>query len=228
MRCRPATALDLAAIDVTRSDGSPSTATQILADTWTDSVVVVHDGELVVESYAGHARADRTHLLMSVTKSVVGCVAGVLVGRGLIDPNDLVTQHVPELEGSGYAGATVRDLLDMRSGIAFREAYGDPDAELAELERWIAEPAVVGEPTRGLYAFLATLPADRPHGQTFNYRSCETDALGWVLERAAGMRMADLISHDAVAADRGRVRRRAADRRAGDGHPRRRPVCDRA
>jgi CubicO group peptidase (beta-lactamase class C family) len=118
----------------------------------------------------------------------------VLVGRGLLDPNDPVSQHVPELDVSGYTGATVRDLLDMRSGIAFREAYGDPDAELAELERWISAPPDPGEPTRGLYAYLTTLLADRPHGQTFEYRSCETDALGWVLERATGTRMADLIA----------------------------------
>ena len=57
------------------------------------------------------------HLLMSVTKSVVGCIAGILVEQGLLDPDKLASSYVPEIVGSGYDGATVRHLLDMRTGV---------------------------------------------------------------------------------------------------------------
>ena len=72
---------------------------------------------------------------MSVTKSVVGCVAGILAGRGVLDPEAPVTTYVPEVEGSGYDGATVRHLLDMRTGVAFSETYLEPDAEVRVMER---------------------------------------------------------------------------------------------
>ena len=72
---------------------------------------------------------------MSVSKSILGCAAGVLAGRGLLDLQAPVTTYVPEVSGSGYAGATIRDLLDMRTGVAFRETYTALDAEVRVMER---------------------------------------------------------------------------------------------
>jgi CubicO group peptidase (beta-lactamase class C family) len=88
----------------------------VLAETWTDAVVIVHDGQIVLESYDNGMAADTPHLMMSVTKSVVGCVAGILVEHGQLDPELPVEAYVPEVAGSGYGGARVRDVLDMRTG----------------------------------------------------------------------------------------------------------------
>ena len=74
---------------------------------------------------------------MSVTKSVVGCIAGVLVEQGLLDPDKPASTYVPEIVGSGYDGATVRHLLNMRTGVAFREEYTNPDAEVRVMERYM-------------------------------------------------------------------------------------------
>ena len=63
-----------------------------------------------------HMTATTPHLLMSVSKSIVGCVAGSLVEDGLLSPDRPASSYVPEIAGSGYAGATVRHLLDMRTG----------------------------------------------------------------------------------------------------------------
>jgi len=168
---------------------------EVLDETFTDAWVVLQDGHLVEQWYGPQGAADRTHALMSITKSVVGCVAGVLVDRGELDPEALVTSYLPELLASGFAGATVRHLLDMRSGVAFREEYTNPEAEVRQLDRWIGwRPQADGDQPLGLYRFLATLRADRPHGGRFLYRSAEADVLGWVCERAGGGRMADLIS----------------------------------
>ena len=81
---------------------------------------------------------------MSVSKSVVGCVAGALVDRNLLDTDQPVTEYVPELAASGYADATVRHVLDMRSGVRFREDYLDPDAEVTVLARWIGPAPLPG------------------------------------------------------------------------------------
>ena len=185
---------DLLGIGLTRIDGSAGTVGAVFEDTFTDAYVVLKDGELVSEWYGPEGAPDRPHALMSVSKSVVGCVAAVLIERGQLDADHEITDYVPELAASGYAGATVRHVLDMRSGVRFLEDYASPQAEVRVLADWIGpRPGPDGE-ARGLYPFLATLQAEAPHGRRFLYRSAETDVLGWVCERAAGAPMAELIS----------------------------------
>lgn len=189
------TPLDPAAVIVGRTDERVSTLAEVLEETWTDAVVIVHDGRIVLERYDNGMAPDTAHLLMSVTKSVVGAVTGILVSRGQLDPSQPIDLYVPEVTGSGYGGATTRDLLDMRTGVLFREEYTNPQSEIREMERHIGwrpglSPGYIG----GMYAFLASMSAVGPHGGSFVYRSADTDMLGWVCERAAGVRMADLIS----------------------------------
>jgi CubicO group peptidase (beta-lactamase class C family) len=179
---------------VAKLDGSMATVEEVLAGTYTDAFVVLHAGELVAERYFAGMTADTPHLLMSVSKSVLGCVAGVLADRGLLDPAAPVTAYVPEVGRSGYAGATIRDLLDMRTGVAFRETYTALDAEVRVMERSMGwRPAQPGDP-RGAYPYLATLGPAGPHGGEFSYRSADSDMLGWACERASGARIADLVS----------------------------------
>jgi CubicO group peptidase (beta-lactamase class C family) len=189
---------DLLSVPVTRMDRTPgassaSTVGDVLGDTYTDAYLVLQDGALVTEWYGPLGAPDRPHALMSVTKSVVGCVAAVLIDRGLLDPDAEITSYVPELGGSGYAGALVRHVYDMRSGVRFGEEYANPDSDIRHLDEWVGWYPGQGEP-RGLHRFLATLQAEAPHGERFLYRSAESDVLGWVCERAAGRPMAELIS----------------------------------
>jgi CubicO group peptidase (beta-lactamase class C family) len=195
-RVLPASAAgpDLLGLPVARLDGSAGTAGEVLADTFTDAYVVLQDGELVTEWYGPLGAPDRPHALMSVSKSVVGCVAAVLIDRGQLDADALVTSYVPELAASGYAGATVRHVLDMRSGVRFLEEYANPQSDIRRLDEWIGWDGSDADEPRGLYRFLATLAAEAPHGNRFLYRSAESDVLGWVCERAAGRPMAELIS----------------------------------
>ena len=179
---------------VLRLDGSTATTAEVFAGTYTDALVVLHDGQLVAERYDAGMTAATRHLLMSVSKSVVGCVAGVLAGRGLLDPGAPVTVYVPEAGRSGYADATIRNLLDMRTGVAFRETYTALDAEVRVMERSMGwRPARPGDPV-GAYPYLTTLGHAGPHGREFTYRSADSDMLGWACERASDTRMADLIS----------------------------------
>ena len=184
---------DLLAVPVTRMDRTPGTVGDVLGDTYTDAYLVLQDGALVTEWYGPLGAPDRPHALMSVSKSVVGCVAAVLIDRGQLDPDAEITSYVPELAGSGYAGALVRHVYDMRSGVRFGEEYTNPDSDIRRLDEWVEWQPGQGEP-RGLYRFLATLRAEAPHGERFLYRSAESDVLGWVCERAAGRPMAELVS----------------------------------
>jgi CubicO group peptidase (beta-lactamase class C family) len=168
----------------------------VLANTYTDAIVVLHRGKVVLERYLGETKTDTPHLVMSISKSIVGCVVANLEVRGELDTDRKVTDFIPELVATGYDGATVRDLLDMRSGVKFNEDYTDRNADVRVIEQAVGwRPISHDQDVRhGMYAYLTTLKDREEHGGAFNYRSCETDVLGWVCERAAGTRMADLIS----------------------------------
>jgi CubicO group peptidase (beta-lactamase class C family) len=190
----PTTLTPVGFASLTRLDGSAATVDEVIQETFTDAWLVLHNGRILEEVYFGEMTAKTPHLLMSVSKSIVGCVAAVLIEHGALDPDALVTRYVAEVCASGYAGATVRNLLDMRTGVAFRETYTALDAEVRVMERSMGwRPLLPGDPI-GAYAYLTTLGTAGPHGGSFTYRSADTDMLGWVCERASGVRMADLVS----------------------------------
>ncbi|WP_017935318.1 serine hydrolase domain-containing protein [Nocardioides sp. Iso805N] len=187
-------AFDLGDLGDLRVSAELGTVREVLDATETDSWLVLHRGRLLVEEYAAPMTAATRHLLMSVSKSIVGAVVGALVDRGVLDPSRPVADVVPELAGSGYDGARLRDVLDMRSGVRFNEDYLDPEAEVCLLDESVGwAPRSHGGPAT-LKDFLRRTVADRPHGGPFHYRSCETDVLGWICEAATGRPFAELAS----------------------------------
>ncbi|MBM6591036.1 serine hydrolase [Brevibacterium sp. RIT 803] len=187
---------DLGGIEIPKTEFSEARSVRsVIEASDTDAWMVMHNGTVLTEEYFSTMRPETEHLLMSVSKSLVGTVAGVLVGAGDLDPNRLVTDYVPELASSGYAGAKVRHILDMRSGIRFSENYLDPKSEVRRIEESIgwSETSPEGQ-AKGMYEFLTTLEAKSEHGGVYEYRSCETDVLGWVCEKVAGESMQALMS----------------------------------
>ncbi len=191
----PAARAPVGGIAVTRIDGVASTVGAVMAGTHTDGWAVAHRGALVAEEYLDGMGPDTRHLLFSISKSLVAAVAGALGGAGALDVDARVTDYVGALADCGYAGATVRHLLDMRSGIAFSENYGDPDAEIHVREQVIGwQRRTRADLPSTLRDYLLTLRRERAHGGPFEYRSCETDVLGWICEAAGGRRMPELMS----------------------------------
>ncbi len=174
--------------------GHKGTVSQHLAAMYTDGFLVVHKGKRIYERYFNGMDARTQHISQSMAKSVVGTVAGILIDRGTLKEDDLLTDYVPELGSCGYAGATVRHLLDMRSGIRYNEDYLDPDSDVSKSENACGWRPPRPDVPESLYEFVLTLPAEREHGGHFAYRSIETDCLAWVLERASGSRLSDLVS----------------------------------
>jgi hypothetical protein len=161
-----------------------------------DAIVVLHKDKLVHESYSNGMTSRDPHILMSVSKSMLGLVAGTLVERGELAENDLITKHLPEIENTAYAGATVRDLLDMRAGILFDEDYLATEGPIVDY-RFAANwnPVPKDRVAADLRSFMSLLTeTDGPHGGRFHYVSPNTDLLAWVFERASGMRYAELVS----------------------------------
>ncbi len=170
-------------------DGARRSVAQVMEATDTDGWMVARGRDVLLESYREGFGARTPHLLLSVSKSIVGAVAGILVGAGRLDPAAPVGAYVPQLRRGGYADASVRDVLDMRSGARFSEGYLDAASGVHLIEEalgWRPRQHLVG--ALGLRAFLSRLEADRPAGGSFRYRSCESDVLGWVCEAASGER----------------------------------------
>ncbi|KBZ62202.1 hydrolase [Mycobacterium [tuberculosis] TKK-01-0051] len=191
----PAATSALSAIPVTSNGGVTTTVGGVMATTGTDGWAVCHRGSMVAEEYLGDLGARTRHLLFSVSKSLVAAVAGALHGAGALSLDAPVTKYVPALADCGYAGATVRQLLDMRSGIGFSENYQDPAAEIHLLDQAMGwAPRNSPDAPATLQEFLLTLRQKSPHGGPFEYRSCETDVLGWICEVAGGLRMPALMS----------------------------------
>ena len=148
-----------------------------------------------MERYLNGMRPETTHLLMSVSKSVTSAACGSLVADGVLSPADLVTRHIPELVGTSWDGCTVRHLLDMRAGTKFNEDYEDLTADVRVYEQiYLWRPRVDLTLPQDMTGYFPLLVNQGPHGGDFDYRSILTDMLAWVMERASGMRLAELIS----------------------------------
>ena len=161
-----------------------------------DAVAVIHEGRLVGEYYRRGMGPRDPHILMSVSKSMLGLVAGTLVERGELAEDDPVTKYAPELAGAAHDGATVRDLLDMRAGVLFDEDYLVTEGPIVDY-RFAANwnPVPEGREAGDLRSFMSRLcDRDGPHGGRFHYVSPNTDLLAWIFERATGTRYADLVA----------------------------------
>lgn len=173
-------------------DGGTIAALDHMRRSHTDHVVVMRGGRVIAEWLAGTADPDRPHLVFSISKSVTGLLAGIAAGEGLLEPDAPVTDYVPSMAGSTYGSARVRDLLDMTVGLDFDEEYLDDGGAFDRYRRaMLWNPERPGTTPETMEAFLATLGGAEDgagHGRRFYYASPNSDLLGLVVERAAGMR----------------------------------------
>ena len=184
---------DLAGLGL-RHLGREWSLVEAMDETCVDGWMVIHDGAIVFEHYAGAATPETRHLCQSVSKSMTSALTGALVSAGRFDVGALVTDYLAELSGTSWDGCTVQHLLDMTAGVAFDESdYEDFDSEawrgfrvLGWLERLPDDPAPA--------EYIAGLGKQADHGAEFEYRSICTDVLGWCIERATGEPLAELFS----------------------------------
>jgi len=166
----------------------PMTWGQSFNANFTDGIVVLHKGRVVYERYAGVFSPEGQHMAQSVTKSFFGTIGQILVAEGKLDENAKVSQYVPELKATAFGDATIRNLLDMRTGLKYSENYADPKAEIWDHVRagnlLPRPPGYQGPQT--FYEFLQTVQKEGEHGGAFAYKTVNSDALGWVIRRVTG------------------------------------------
>ncbi|QPC91131.1 serine hydrolase [Mesorhizobium sp. INR15] len=171
---------------------APETVVEFLVRSNTDALTVMKGGRIVGDWFAPHMDFGARHIIFSISKSLTAIVAGILEGEGVFDPEAPVTRYIPEAAGSAYGDASARHVLDMSVSLDFEEAYLDPESAFARYRR--ATLWNPGGGTESLREFILTLQRlAEPHGQTFRYRSPNSDMLGLLLERASGERFIDLM-----------------------------------
>ena len=178
-------------LEAAREDGTMSDLPTWMKETYTDALVVVHDGHVVWERYLNGMHADQPHQMMSVTKSFAGLFGLIAVSEGAISEDALVTDIVPELAtGGAFDGATFGQVLDMTNSLDFSEDYADPESGITQYSKVLGLRAAPPEeiPADNIYEYLATLrqDADLPHGHIFHYQTPKTDVVNWVTNRATG------------------------------------------
>jgi CubicO group peptidase (beta-lactamase class C family) len=187
---------DLASFAVTGLESESWSLQSWLDESGSDALLVAHRGKLVHEWYRDAAIETNPHIVFSVSKSITATLAGVLVEQGLLVPERPVIDYVPELAESGYRDASVQQVLDMVVSIDFDEDYLDPTGKFAEYRTATAwNPCALDAIDQNLHDFLCTMErGDGEHGHRYEYKSPNSDLLGWILERASGERLAELLS----------------------------------
>jgi len=164
--------------------------------TYTDALLVMHQGQVLFEHYNGVMTPSTPHIAMSVSKSFMGTMAACLVADGQLNENQRVDHYLPELKASGFGDATVRQVMDMTTGIDYTENYADPQAEIWNHMRAggvLPRPANYAGPAH-FYDYLPRVRKLGEHGEKFTYRTANTDVLAWIVARVTGQRTEDSLS----------------------------------
>ena len=192
--------LDTSSIDqlsfMPMNSNDSMTWSESLTANFTDGMVIVHKGKIIYEYYDGCLDAAGKHGAMSMTKSLTGLLAEIMVAEGQLDDNARVDTIVPELSDSAFGNATVRQVMDMTTGLEYSEDYADPDADIwkysAAASPW-PKPESYNGPN-GYFEYLQTVRPRGVHGNAFHYMTINTDVLGWIVSRISGKEVTALLS----------------------------------
>jgi CubicO group peptidase (beta-lactamase class C family) len=175
---------------------TPMTWEESLHANYTDGILILYAGRVVYERYFGCLAEDGKHAAMSMTKSLTGLLAEILVVEGKLDDSLLVRDIIPEIGDSAFATATVREVMDMTTGVKYSEDYSDPNADI-----WLYSAAASPLPKPegyagpdGYWEYLQQVEASGQHGEAFHYKTINSDMLGWIISRVSGQSVTDLAS----------------------------------
>ena len=168
------------------------------------SLLVGKNQEILFEKYASDFNEKTPQTIMSITKMFANLFVGELLEKKIIDLNKKISDYLPNI-GSGYASATIQDVLDMNIVNSYSEDYTDPYTS-----SFLHEPVCGWRlPTNlddkiGQEEFLNTIQANEKKKLTnstefSHYKSANTDVIGVLIEKVSGKKLSQWIL-DAVEA----------------------------
>ncbi|MEM6769248.1 MAG: serine hydrolase [Bacteroidota bacterium] len=156
-----------------------------LEDTYTTGLLVLQDDTIRHEAYFRGHTPQTPQIVWSVSKSFLSALLGIAVAEGHIKRiEQTVEEYCPELTGTAYEGVTIKDVLQMSTGVGFNEDYAD---FWSDINRWGRDFAWGNSQD----AFAASLVREREPGTFHHYVSINTHVLGMILVKATGRGVAD-------------------------------------
>jgi hypothetical protein len=153
-------------------------------------LLVIKNDKIAFETYQLGNNGNTRWMSMSVVKSITSTLVGAAIKDGYIKSiNDPVTQYLPELAGSAYDGVTVRNLLQMASGVNWNETYTDPNSD----RRHMLEVQNSLKPG-GVLELMAKLSRAAEPGKRWNYSTGETHVAGALVRAATGKPVSQYLS----------------------------------
>jgi len=189
---------EIASFEITTPEGKMTFAEFLNSDQSTAmGVVIVHQGKIVFESYP-RQQAYEKPIYWSVTKAFVSTLVAILEDRGLVNVSKPIENYIPELANSSFAGVTVRNFLDMATGVDCPEEYKDHDSCYYRYSMTIGDGYWTDKSPDNPYTFLASVKAERwtEQGTSFSYSGANTFILGWLVEKITGMPFQDALSRE--------------------------------
>jgi CubicO group peptidase (beta-lactamase class C family) len=144
------------------------------------SFMLWRHGHVIAEGWWSPYRADRIHMMHSLTKSVTACAVGLAIADGRFHLEDKVVsffpQYLPAPVSDNLAAMTVQDLLTMRTGHA---AMVSGSVWRPIKTSWIAE--------------FYKIPVTTKPGTNFVYTSAATYMLSAIVTKTTGQSVADYL-----------------------------------
>ena len=161
----------------------PQPALEILERTYTNALLILKDGRIVTEIYRNGSDERSRFIGWSMTKSITSVLIGCAQAEGRIGSLDApISDALPELKGGGYEGVSIRQVMQMRSGVDYEERYDFANPGRAannHIQALVKNTARFADAAR-------TLPRIHPPGTVFQYKTIDTAVLGWLIERVTG------------------------------------------
>ncbi len=154
---------------------------------WSDGMIVIHKDEIVYENYWLGNNENKKHISWSVAKSFISALVGIAYEEGLIDSlNDPVTKYLEDFKDTGYADVSIKDILQMSSGVLFNEDYADYDSDINRFGRAIATGTSMRD-------FSRTLTREKEPGTYMHYVSINTQVLGFLLQEVTNKSISEYL-----------------------------------
>ena len=153
----------------------------------TDGLMILKDGEVHYENYWNENKETSRHIIWSVSKSFLSALVGIALDEGLIeDINDPIIKYLKDFKDTGYKGVSIKNLLQMSSGIEFNEDYGDPNSDINRYARVTATGTSQRE-------FAKTLKNSRKPGTYNHYISLDSQMLGMLIAEVSNMSVKEYL-----------------------------------
>lgn len=191
----PSALQDLSGVTYQNRAGTTFTFDEMVEMSYTDGIVVLHKGRVIYERYLNGMSPSSLHAWASGSKSLVGVLAAHFAVEGLFSPDRAVEDYLPVLKSGGFAGATVRQVMDMTTAVGFPDHDPDPISESAAYATCMGwrTPTDLQGPIESIYQFLPRMEKIGVHGEKFTYQTPNTDVLAWLLTELTAKTLSELM-----------------------------------